>query len=312
MSMMIAAGGNAQRGQGGTARDCLAGEERPSTPPSLRKYRRSTQLEPGRRFVHYGLADDLQTMDLPSKVFGGFTERGTNTAADLINHQRPTELERINQLKAERIYKSTTREQLGRTVDRGNKLPNKFTEEGAPFGIGGTRTISQAAKDVIFPTYDEAADKGNEIYIRSHGSYAPGEQRDRHYDWPVDPTSTRFGCKGDTIAFGGVSKNISDILSYADEKPSAVSVKRVEDFRNMGDILGQSRNLGQGSGARAVDTVYGKPSTNPRKSHWGAGDIIRGNYKGEDLKPDTDLGKSIMPGFRNITTEVRFMVILAC
>ena len=72
----------------------------------------------------------------------------------------------------------------------------------------------------------------------------------------------------------------------------------------MGDILGQSRNLGQGSGARPADICYGKPSTNPRKTHWGAGEIIRGNYREGDLKPDNDLGKSIMPGFRNISTEV--------
>ena len=65
------------------------------------------------------------------------------------------------------------------------------------------------------------------MYIRSHGSYAPGEQRDRHYNWPVDPTTTRFGCKGDTIAFGGVSKNINDVLKYTDEKPSALSIKKV-------------------------------------------------------------------------------------
>jgi Ni/Co efflux regulator RcnB len=306
----LPAAGTSKSGQGGTASDCLAGEVRPSTPPELRKFRRSTQLEPGRRFVHYGIADDLDTMNLNSKVFGAFSDRGSNTAADLINHTRPSEMERINQLKAERIYKSTKREQLGKTVDRGNALPSKFAIDNEPFGCGGTRTQSVAAKDVIFPAYDENIDKGGEIYVRSHGSYAPGEQRNRHYQWPVDPHSTRFGCKGDTIAFGGVSKNINDILKYTDERPSALSVKRVEDFRNMGDILGQSRNLGQGSGARAMDTVYGKPSTNPKKSHWTAGDIIRGNYRDDSLQPDGDLGKSIMPGFRNISTEVRRRISL--
>ena len=91
----------------------------------------------------------------------------------------------------------------------------------------GTKSRKEPAKDVIFPAFDESAMKGEDIYIRSHGSYGPGEQRDRHYNWPVDPVSTRFGCKGDTIAFGGVSKNINDILQYTDEKPSSLSVKKV-------------------------------------------------------------------------------------
>ena len=127
---MLAAGGNSKSGMGGTTKECLAAEERPSTPPELRKYRRTTQLEPGRRFVHYGIADDLKTMDLDSKVYGAYSERGSNTAADLINHSRPSELERINVQKAERVYKSTLREKLGQTIDRGNKIPSKFVEGG--------------------------------------------------------------------------------------------------------------------------------------------------------------------------------------
>jgi hypothetical protein len=34
----------------------------------------------------------------------------------------------------------------------------------------------------------------------------------------------------------------------------------VEDFKNMGDILAQSKNLGQNSSSRPKDLVYGKPS----------------------------------------------------
>jgi hypothetical protein len=85
-----------------------------------------------------------------------------------------------------------------------------------------------------------------ELYKRSHGSYAPGEQRRRGYEWPVDPEMTRFGAKGDTIAFNGVSKNIADVLNGTQGGgPGVVNTKKVEDFRNMADILGQSKNLGQ-------------------------------------------------------------------
>ena len=69
--------------------------------------------------------------------------------------------------------------------------------------------------------------KGEDIYIRSHGSYRPGEQKDRHYNWPVDPTTTRFGAKGDNIAFNGVSKNIADVLKPSEEYSNVLSAKKV-------------------------------------------------------------------------------------
>lgn len=76
-----------------------------------------------------------------------------------------------------------------------------------------TSSATEPAKALIFPVdsnFDTAA--GYDLYKRSHGSYGPGEQRTRGYDWSVDPHRTTFGRKGDTIAFNGVSKNISEVL----------------------------------------------------------------------------------------------------
>jgi hypothetical protein len=69
----------------------------------------------------------------------------------------------------------------------------------------------------------------------------------------------------------------------------------------MGVILGQSKNLGQDSAMRPADMVYGKK--NPNKGI-GALEVIRGRYSEAETAPDKDLGKSIMPGFRNISFEV--------
>jgi hypothetical protein len=103
-------------------------EERASTPPEIRKYRRSTNLEPGMRFKHHGVVDDYQSMNLDEKIYG-ITEDGRSRigASDLINHRKPTELERINQIKAEKVYKQQNREPLGRMPDRGYVLPDKYT-----------------------------------------------------------------------------------------------------------------------------------------------------------------------------------------
>ena len=103
-------------------------EERASTPPEIRKYRRSTNLEPGIRFKHHGVVDDYDTMNLDEKIYG-MTENSRSRigASDLINHRKPTELERINTIKAEKVYKQQNREPLGHMPDRCIILPDKYT-----------------------------------------------------------------------------------------------------------------------------------------------------------------------------------------
>jgi hypothetical protein len=53
--------------------------------------------------------------------------------------------------------------------------------------------------------------------------------------------------------------------------------------------------------------VFGRPSVPTwQKDNWGASETIRGDY-GDNRDDGTtveDLGRSITPGFRNITTEV--------
>jgi hypothetical protein len=66
------------------------------------------------------------------------------------------------------------------------------------------------------------------IYIRTHGSWGPGEQKSRGYDWHgIDPTKKVFGVKGNTVALNGVSKNVADVLNSAGEENLVVTTKRV-------------------------------------------------------------------------------------
>ena len=111
-----------------TAKGCMVYEERATTPPEIRKFRRSTNLEPGTRFKHHGVVDDYQNMSLDEKVYG-MTENNRSRigASDLINLRKPTEMEKINTLKAEKVYKQQNREPLGRIPDRGYQLPDKYT-----------------------------------------------------------------------------------------------------------------------------------------------------------------------------------------
>lgn len=309
-------------------RQCLIFDDRASTPPHVRKFRRSTYLEPGKRYQHHGVADDYPQLNLGGKIFGVTESHFRDGAADLIRPPPMSELARMNMIKSEKIYKHTMREPLGRSPERTDHLPSKFTEgtvalcfvtfvayfvfvctEHQPFGVK-TSSAHEPAKDLIFPVdaRHEVDGDGADLYKRSHGSYAPGEQRRRGYQWGsagVNPDTTRFGRKGDTIAFNGVSKNIAEVLNAstlaANDAP-IVNQKKVEDFRNMADLLGQTKNLGQDSGSRPPDMVYGKSSGVKTVS---AADVIKGKYGAVDLQSDRDLGKSIMPGFRNISFQDR-------
>ena len=116
-----------QNGRG--ARECMTFEQRPSTPPEISKYRKSNNLEPGKRFQHPGLKDDYKTMGLDDKIYGATDKHsiGRTTAAQLINLPKASELERMNGVKAEKMYKSVNREPLGHGPERGVVLPMKFT-----------------------------------------------------------------------------------------------------------------------------------------------------------------------------------------
>lgn len=72
--------------------------------------------------------------------------------------------------------------------------------------------------------------KDEEIYKKSHGSYNPGEQKKRDYNWPINPTSTVFGMKGQSNAFNGVSKNIEIVLKGDTTQSTLVNSKRVSCF----------------------------------------------------------------------------------
>lgn len=175
-----------------------------------------------------------------------------------------------------------------------------------PFGMP-TKSSADAAKEIMFPTTIYDNEEGDNLYRRSHGSYGPGEQKLRNYQWPLDPNQAVFGRKAGTSALNGASTNIAEVLKGSSKLENPlVSKKSVEDFRNTGDVLGMSRNLGQDSASRPFDMIYGQSSAailKAKRVHTAA-EVIKGNYNLEQQLPDKDLGKSIMPGFRNITNEV--------
>lgn len=88
----------------------------------------------------------------------------------------------------------------------------------------------------------------------------------------------------------------------------------MEDYRGRNDLLGQTRNLLQGSADRPEGMVYGRSSAHALKGRTpvGVGAVIKGKYSDQEQRPDIDLGKSITPGFRNDQEPVRVSDVLHC
>ena len=312
---MVAAGTNSHGKTGGTTRECLSFEQRPRTPPEVGRFRKSTILAPGTRYLHHGTQADYNAMGLGELTFGEKSERGDNTAADLLNHNKLTEMEQINFEKSERIYRQRAMEPLGRSVDRHMVMPDKHTLGKVPFGVS-SRASAEPAKDILFPLLNQEDLEAEKIYVRSHGSWAPGEQKRRGYDWKnIDVETQVFGLKGNSIALNGVSKDISDVLKGNGDNVPTVTMKVVEDFKNAADLLGTVRRVARNDEPKPFDTIYGAPSAGGRsktgKPMPTAQEVIglKGGYKVKDkeryMAPDEDLGKSITPGFRNLTMENR-------
>lgn len=111
---------------------------------------------------------------------------------------------------------------------------------------------------------DEPGTKAHALHVRSHGAYAPGEQRRRPYDWQaagVDPDRFRFGATDKVNLVNGVGKALNPELDDGAEKAPKIVPKLLEDHKLVnGDVLSQSRKLGAGDRGLPADFTYGKPS----------------------------------------------------
>lgn len=137
----------------------------------------------------------------------------------------------------------------------------------------------------------------HKMYVRSHFSYAPGEQRRRNYDWSkpgIDPTTHKFGAVDKDEYREGVKKALQPALDQTLPQPPGVANKILEDWKMSNhDYLGQSRKLGTGDRQLPEDYVYGMPSLKPGFKEPGVEELLKSSYPEEQQQPDADLGKSL-------------------
>jgi EF-hand domain-containing family member B len=163
---------------------------------------------------------------------------------------------------------------------------------------------SENTKDVLYAVGGDKEEKAEiaRMYNKTHGNFAPGEQRNRDYNWQVDKTQHRFGY-GEQRLLNGAAMSIHN-ERFEGSFPKTVIVKKtVEDQKAVTqDQLGQTKNMGQGKPPVAPEHAYGIRNV-VGNDIWNAAKCIHGEPTEVHLMPDVDLGKSVKPGCRNVVRK---------
>jgi len=287
-------------------KQCMDFGSRPMTPAEIAKYRFEHAVPLGASAIHHGTADD----GVHAGPHGRATERlpGHDVATAIRCHPQFSGAQQQLELD-EAKYQRNIREPLGKAYERHFSIPDDLkTRRG--FGvIQGAKALDEArqARDIVFPKGNPMVDPDvdpevHALYVRTHASWAPGEQKDRHYDWAAtqvgpDPEAHAFG-KKPTRVFEGVRKALNPALDPEAKRNPSIVPKHHEDFLMAAkDGLGRPKIHGTVSHALGPDHAFGKPSLTGLEP--GAGQIMAGFYTPAQQGPDADLGKSVRPGFRN-------------
>lgn len=281
---------------------CLSFETRPVTPEDVRRYRKSYFAEPGARIAHPGLINDLKHIDPLTKF--GLVTTGSHHVQDVLANAPATEYQRIALAKSEANYASHKREPLGKSYMRGHVLPANMQKPEFAFGISGT--FGDSARELLYPSTSMNNRQDEELYRRSHGSVAPGEQKNREYQWDaarIDPHKFRFGVKTNAVGAEGLGASACLNPEMDETLPRAgITAKQVEDLRNTYDHLGKPRHLGASSSNLPADHIFGAPLKKDPGSAW---DCIQGQYSADEQQPDADLGRPANYGWKNVSAETR-------
>eukprot|EP00803_Ostreobium_quekettii_P003040 evm.model.scf_1563.2 EVM.evm.TU.scf_1563.2 scf_1563:10976-23713(+) len=293
---------------GESATDAMEWLPRPPTPSGIRKYRQSAVHEPGRVVRHPGVAGD----DVPKGPFGVRTVAGEGDSAEALMRCYPeSDLGQWLQERKESKYASATREPLGKSFVRGHKLPDGLGEE-KPFGIlNRVRELEAAgqAGAAICPedgVIDDDVDPDtHRLYVTSHGSFAPGEQRRRNYCWDsagINPAVHKFGAVDKDDYREGVRKALNPESDPAILTAPKVVDKKVDEYqRATVDPLGRSKWASWGKGDPREGMTFGCPSVTFHQD--GVDKLITGRYTKREQAPDADLGTSLREGWRNTAPE---------
>jgi len=142
-----------------------------------------------------------------------------------------------------------------------------------------------------------------ELYKRSHAAFGPGEQRTRSYDWSgigVDPAAHRFGAVAKEKSGRGVALALNPQEDKSAVRGAVVALSVAQQRLYATDQLGSVKKCGRGptNPPESFGVTKRKPGDEVT-----AAQVLRGEFPWEQQMPDKDLGKSVRPGFRNVTKD---------
>lgn len=142
--------------------------------------------------------------------------------------------DKFNDIK-ENKYASQLKEPLGMAYQRGYNWPQPVGQNPAAYPFGVPTIGSESAKEVLYPIDGDKEEKADiaKMYNKTHGNFAPGEQRNRDYNWNgagVDKTQHRFGY-GEQRLLNGAAMSIHAERFEAAFPKTVIVKKTVEDHK---------------------------------------------------------------------------------
>jgi len=277
------------------------------------KFSDTLKYDPGHIQVHPGLYGQGL---LPRQVPYGREnpcKADSSTVHEILNPQPSTKFEEQMNEEKEKLYHSKQREPLAGHFNHGLYVPEYAKHPEYRFGAASDRNQWGAKELVCPPPVDPQNDDDDpEIhrrYVISHGAFGVAEQRNRGYDWEStgkDPKQFKFGWSEQEPLRDGVKKAITGPENDDQQLTGAKIVqKTVTDFQDFThDHLGKVRKTGAGLHNLPSEYTYGQ-STLKDAGAWGTKECIEGNSSLEEQMPDPDLGRTLQPGWRNMTNEPR-------
>eukprot|EP01138_Halocafeteria_seosinensis_P016482 gb/GECG01016813.1/.p1 GENE.gb/GECG01016813.1/~~gb/GECG01016813.1/.p1 ORF type:complete len:450 (+),score=61.40 gb/GECG01016813.1/:1-1350(+) len=261
--------------------------------------------EPGVRVRPMGpMREDPRGED---KVHGS-VNMGEEVHTNHLLDQRKKPLDEYMEWRGEQIYHSTKQKPLGKSAPR-SEVPKHIKEkhDHGEYKFGQTTDLSAIrAKESIFPENPNLAEdmeKEQKLYPISHKDMPIGVRKNHEFDWSkarIDPNTHRFGKKPKQKSANEIAMVLNPTIDPQQPKSRVVPASS-EDCRHYKQAeLGHSRYTGAGRPSNYPER-FGRPPS--ELDEWGAGDCIRGDFTAEEQLPDTDLGKSTRPGYRNVAKD---------
>ncbi|POI32545.1 hypothetical protein CIB84_003703 [Bambusicola thoracicus] len=218
---------------GDTAAHCLTEPlPRPVTPAIVKKFRNTTNPDPGAKRILYGKADDP---DVAAHLTHGITSGSSVAIASLVNPLPKTNFQQKIQDRKEAIYFSNREAPLGRSHDQSSMLPEGLDVTNTTFGTKIVQDI--LAGELVnppktFADVDKEAREGHDLYVVSHNDYYAGEAINRKYDSPNFKKSYVYGIETPHFEDGrNVSKSLNWLYDWQLKRAAKIVSKRTDDFK---------------------------------------------------------------------------------